>query len=105
MAHCRARLREHRLSPLIDQRGGQNDGRYCNPEVDRLIEVQSQERDIDKRRQLVWGIERILSEDVALPIIAHRRAAQCWQPTFKGYIRHENSLFNNWRFEGAWFDR
>ena len=53
---------------------------YCNPEVDALIDKQSQETDIAKRKQIVWEIERLLAEDVARPIISYDRAATCWQP-------------------------
>ena len=79
--------------------------KYCNPEVDRLLAVQSAERDPVKRREIVWEIERFLAEDVARPIISHGRAAQCWQPSVKGYVRQENSIYNHWRLEQVWLDR
>jgi hypothetical protein len=40
---------------------------YCNPEVNTLIERQSREGDPDRRKQLLWEIERKLAEDVARP--------------------------------------
>ena len=43
--------------------------KYCNTEVERLLDEQSQETDGDKRKQLIWQIERKLAEDVANPII------------------------------------
>ena len=79
--------------------------KYCNPEVDRLLATQSAERDIGKRRQLVWQIERILADDVARPIILHSRVAQCWHPALEGHLRQENSIYNNWRFERHWLQR
>src|SRR5262245_3822348 len=36
---------------------------YCNAQVDKLLAAQSQETDTDKRRKLVWEIERILVDD------------------------------------------
>ena len=36
---------------------------YCNPEVDALIELQSREADQERRKRLVWDIERKLAED------------------------------------------
>ena len=42
---------------------------YCDPEIDKLIDRQSVEPDQDKRRQLVWEIERKLTEDGARPLI------------------------------------
>src|SRR5438067_3626819 len=38
---------------------------YCNPEIDRMIEQQSIEADHEKRKRLVWEIERRLTEDDA----------------------------------------
>ena len=46
---------------------------YCNPEMTALFEAQSRERDTEKRRSIVWDIERKLVEDVARPIISHSR--------------------------------
>src|SRR5215468_8041506 len=42
---------------------------YCNPEIDQQIDRQSMEPDRNKRKQLVWDIERKLAEDDARPII------------------------------------
>ena len=78
---------------------------YCNKEVDKLIDQQSQEPDHDKRKKLVWEIERRLAEDLARPIIYYDRAATCWQPRVKGFVLHHNSIYNNWRFENVWLDR
>src|SRR5207249_10286717 len=46
---------------------------YCNPEVDKLIDRQSMEANQDKRKTLVWEIERRLAEDGARPMIFCRR--------------------------------
>jgi peptide/nickel transport system substrate-binding protein len=79
--------------------------KYCNPAVEKLIGEQSQEADIAKRKQLVWQIEKILAEDVARPIIYHGYAATCWHPRLKGFVLHENSIYNNWRLDEAWLDK
>ncbi len=78
---------------------------YCRPEVEKLLDEQSQEPDIEKRRKIVWELERVLAEDVARPIIYHNRAATCWHPHVKGYVHHENSLYNHWRFDAVWLDK
>jgi peptide/nickel transport system substrate-binding protein len=75
---------------------------YCNKELDALIDKQSQEANLEKRKQLVWDIERKLAEDVARPIILYGRAATCWQPPLKGFVLNHNSIFNNWRFDDVW---
>jgi peptide/nickel transport system substrate-binding protein len=78
---------------------------YCNPELEKLFEAQSRETDRDKRKQLVWEIDRKLQEDGARPIISHARYATCWQPYVKGLTMMTNSIYNGWRFEDVWLDR
>jgi peptide/nickel transport system substrate-binding protein len=48
---------------------------YCNPAVDDLIDRQSIEADQEKRKKLVWEIERKLAEDGARPILFYDRRA------------------------------
>jgi len=45
---------------------------YCNAEVDRLLAAQSSELDKEKRRKIVWDIERILVDDARSPCEAVR---------------------------------
>ncbi len=78
---------------------------YCNPEVDKLVDQQSAEADIEKRKQLVWAIERKLAEDDARPILFYPRAANCWQPQLNGLTIMANSIYNGWRFEDLWLDK
>ena len=78
---------------------------YCNPEVDNLIDRQSIEFDQEKRKKLVWEIERKLAEDGARPIIYHTRSATCRQPYVKGFASMVNSVYNGWRFEDVWLDK
>src|ERR1700730_15825478 len=77
---------------------------YCNPEVDRLIDQQSIEANQEKRKQLVWEIERKLAEDGARPIIFYDRRATCWQPRVKGFTVMVNSISNGARMEDVWLD-
>ncbi len=82
-----------------------NYGGYCNPELDRLIDRQSIEPDPEKRRQLVWEVERRLAEDNVRPVIFHPRAAICLQAQVKGLTLMVNSIYNGSRFEDIWLDR
>ncbi len=81
-----------------------NYGGYCNPQVDELIDRQSIESDREKRRQLVWEIERKLAEDNVRPVIFYARQATCWQPRVKGMTLMVNSIYNGSRFEDLWVD-
>jgi peptide/nickel transport system substrate-binding protein len=78
---------------------------YCNPEVEKLIDAQSRETDREKRRKLVWEVDRKLAEDGARPVISHGVANTCWQPHVKGLVLQQNSIYNNWRFEDVWLDK
>src|SRR5260370_6401333 len=78
---------------------------YCNPELDKLIDRQSMELDIDKRRQMVWQIERKLAEDSVRPVLFHMRQAMCMKPQLKGLTAMVNSIYNGSRFEDIWLDR
>jgi len=78
---------------------------YCNPEIDRLIDRQSAELDEQRRKELVWEIERRLAADDARPIILHSRQATCRQPYVKGFDPIVNSVYNGWRFEDLWLDK
>jgi peptide/nickel transport system substrate-binding protein len=91
---------------LIYGCGGElNYNRYCSPEVDKLIDRQSIEADTQKRKKLIWEIERKLAEDGARPIIFYDRRATCWQPYVKGLTIMVNSIFNGWRMEDVWLDK
>jgi peptide/nickel transport system substrate-binding protein len=78
---------------------------YCNPEAEKLIDQQSSEADVNKRRELVWKIEALLNEDVARPIIYHDKSNHCWHPHLKGFVTHHNGIYSNWRFEKVWLDK
>jgi peptide/nickel transport system substrate-binding protein len=78
---------------------------YCNPEVDKLIFAQSKETDLGKRKQIVWDIENLLVEDAARPIIEHDSGGTCWQPYVRNFAMHDNSIYNNTRFEDVWLDK
>jgi peptide/nickel transport system substrate-binding protein len=78
---------------------------YCNAEVDQLLAAQSRELDKEKRRKIVWDIERLLVDDAARPNIISNVAVNCWQPYVRNYIPHDNSQYNSLRFEDVWLDK
>jgi peptide/nickel transport system substrate-binding protein len=77
---------------------------YCNDETDRLIDRQSMEANPEKRRKLVWEVERKLAEDASRPVLLYSRFATCMQPRLKGLTTMANSRFNGWRMEDVWLD-
>jgi peptide/nickel transport system substrate-binding protein len=78
---------------------------YCNAEVDKMVDAQSAISDVEKRKQLVWAIERKLVDDDARPILFYTRAANCHDPKVKGLTTQVNSIYNGQRFEDLWLDK
>jgi peptide/nickel transport system substrate-binding protein len=82
-----------------------NYSNYCSKEVDALVDQQSRETDLNKRRKLVWEIQRKLIEEDARPVIFYPTGVTCWQPALKGMISMVNSIYNGSRFEDLWLDK
>jgi len=77
----------------------------CDRELDKMIDQQSAEPDRQKRREMVWEIDRRLQERVVRPILYSMRQATCWRPEVKGIKLQSNSIYNGWRFEDVWLDK
>jgi peptide/nickel transport system substrate-binding protein len=78
---------------------------YCNPELEKMYEQQSREADQEKRKKIVWEIDRKLTEDAARPIVYRYDLATCHYPRLHAVTTAVNSIFNTWRFEDAWLDK
>jgi peptide/nickel transport system substrate-binding protein len=72
---------------------------YCNPEIDKLVDRQSAETDMGKRKQVVWEIEKKLAADDARPVLFYPRGAVCRTPELKGLTLMVSSIYNGQRFE------
>ncbi|MFN4089167.1 MAG: ABC transporter substrate-binding protein [Alphaproteobacteria bacterium] len=78
---------------------------YCNPELEKKFDEQSAEHDIEKRKKLVWEIDRQLQEDGARPMMFHARSATCAQPHVRDMVAGANSAYNSFRYEHVWLDK
>jgi peptide/nickel transport system substrate-binding protein len=78
---------------------------YKNPDVDKLIDQQSAEPDREKRKKIVWEVEKKLADDSARPIIGYNVSNTCWDSKLKGVALQVNSIYNGWRFEDIWLDK
>jgi peptide/nickel transport system substrate-binding protein len=83
---------------------GNYDG-YCSAEFDKMVDQQSMEFDQDKRKKMVWEIEKKLAEDVARPMLYHSVSGTCWRPYVKGYTMTVNAIYNGLRMEDVWLDK
>ncbi|HEX3536939.1 MAG TPA: ABC transporter substrate-binding protein [Stellaceae bacterium] len=78
---------------------------YCDKDMEALVDKQSMEADPERRKQIVWELEKKIAGDVVRPVIFHSRASTCWQPYVKNITQMSNSAYNSWRLEDAWLDR
>ncbi|WP_421992275.1 ABC transporter substrate-binding protein [Roseococcus sp.] len=72
---------------FIHSRGPQNDGRYANPEVDRLLDAARSEPDAGKRRELygqIWQIS--LRQDRHRIYLWHRKNIVAHTARLQGYV-------------------
>ncbi len=59
------------LKHLLHSKGGRNYVHYSNPEYDQIVELQAQEMDPEKRRELVWKAQEIAAKDHLKMYLAH----------------------------------
>jgi peptide/nickel transport system substrate-binding protein len=78
---------------------------YCDAGFNSLLDAQSSELDLARRKKMVWEIDRKLQEDFARAIIMHNRGATCWTPKVRNLTIMVNSVFNGWRFEDVWLEK
>jgi peptide/nickel transport system substrate-binding protein len=81
-----------------------NYGDYCNEQVMKMIEQQSQEIDPKKRHALVVQIQRKLEEDAARPVMGWRVDRFATQPYVKNLVPHP-VVYNCCRLQDTWLDR
>jgi peptide/nickel transport system substrate-binding protein len=79
-------------------------GRRHNPEVDKLVERQSTESDIEKRKRLVCGDRTQAGRGRCPPYPVLLQKANRWRPQLKGLTTMANSVYNSWRFDNLWLD-
>ncbi len=77
---------------------------YCDQDVTRLMDRQSQEGDPAKRRALVGQIQRRLEEDAPRPVLAWRLDYFAHWSHVKNLVPH-HSVYNWSRMQDVWLDR
>jgi peptide/nickel transport system substrate-binding protein len=90
------------IHAFLHSRGGQNDGKYSNPEVDRLLDAARVEGDLAKRRDLYrQALEIALAQDAGRLFVWHRKNIMIhttrlsgYQPIADGMIRLQGMRLN-----------
>jgi peptide/nickel transport system substrate-binding protein len=81
-----------------------NYSQYCNEEVMKMIDVQSQELDAKKRLALNFAIQKKLEADAARPILDWKLDYFTVWPHVKNLIPHQ-SIYNFGRMQEVWSDK
>jgi len=77
---------------------------YCNPEVEALMDRQSQEPNPKKREEIVHEVDRRLQTDVARALLGQALDYVMYAPWVKGYVPH-HSIYSYGRMQNVWLDR
>ncbi len=77
---------------------------YCNPEVDRLIDEQSQTLDPAKRLKLVQDLDTRLQLEGARLILGWGKEYYLMWPYVKNLVPHQ-SAYNYGRMQEVWLDK
>jgi peptide/nickel transport system substrate-binding protein len=80
-----------------------NYSQYCDEQVMKMMEAQSQELDPKKRLAQVWAIEKKLEQDAARPILDWRLDYLAVWPHVKNFVPHQ-SIYNFGRMQEVWRD-
>ena len=78
--------------------------KYCNEQLAKMIDTQSQETDSKKRLALVHDIQKRLEADAARPMLDWRLDYFVVWPHVKNLIPHQ-SIYNFGRMQEVWRDR
>lgn len=80
-----------------------NYSQYCDEQVMKMVDQQSQELDPKKRLAQVWAVQKKLEEDAARPILAWRLDYFAHWPHVKNLVPHQ-SIYNFGRMQEVWRD-
>jgi peptide/nickel transport system substrate-binding protein len=81
-----------------------NYSQYCDEQVMKMIDVQSQELNPKKRLELVGAIQAKLEQDAARPILDWKLDYFTHRPWVKNLIPHQ-SIYNFGRMQEVWLDK
>ena len=72
---------------------------YANAEFDRIAEESSITPDLEKRRKLIWKMQRIILRDIPyVPLYNPKHVEAVRTDTFTGWVQMFGGLGNPWSF-------
>lgn len=84
---------------MNDKPRGWNMSGYRNPDFDRIADESASTMDQDKRRELVWDMQKILIEDIPyIPLYNPTLVEAVRKGRFTGWVEMLGGIGNIWSF-------
>jgi len=93
------------ISPFVTTGGSGNDGKWSDPELDRLMADQDKELDVAKRKQLLIQVQEVIMRDNFTIVAVWQGAWIGNMPWVKNYPVGPFSWSPKFRWEQIWIDR
>ncbi len=97
-------LPDSNLYNYFHSKGGLNTGGLKDPTVDRLIEAESQELDVSKRKELLRELQRRLADQAYHPPTVDLGFTAAWQPYVKHYVYNTGAQHYLVEPQSVWLD-
>ena len=82
-----------------DRKRGWNASGYHNVDFDRIADESSRTMDIDKRKELIWEMQRIIARDTPyLPLYSPKLVEAVRNDKFTGWVKTLGGIGNTWSF-------
>jgi ABC-type transport system substrate-binding protein len=82
-----------------DRKRGWNASGYHNPDFDRIADESSRTMDIDKRKELIGEMQRIIMRDIPyLPLYSPKLVEAVRKDKFTGWVKTLGGIGNTWSF-------
>jgi len=82
-----------------DQAGGWNMSGYRNPDFDRMADESGTIMDEEKRRQVIWEMQRVILRDIPyIPLYNPRLVEAARNDRFTGWVQMIEGIGNIWSF-------
>lgn len=82
-----------------DRPRGWNTSGYRNPQFDRIADASAITIDLEKRRALIWEMQKIIMRDIPfLPLYCPKLAEGVRKDRFSGWVKMVGGIGNTWSF-------
>ncbi len=93
------------ITPFVASRQGRNYGPYSNPRLDQLLNEQDATLDFNKRRELMFELQKIIIDDAAVIPIDYGASFFGWPGYVKNHPRWVFGFSPAWKYDQVWLDR